>query len=311
MNREEAIRVLKSIKTFYKHIPIGEDFRTAVDFAIKSLNDWTEYSDKLWKNAYERGKAEVEWIPCDERLPSDDGRYLVSFVLLNDDIDVDIVHYGTPLLPMNTNETECGWYTTDNKGDYYIDDIIAWKPLPTPYRAECPQNNTDIGTTKPKSSICTRCENKDFCKETLRIYGLPNMRVEECKEYREKPIPTSLLNSEPTVSHEEAWAEPSVSADSDDLIIKNGKGIQDGLYNIKDGEIFKYKAKGGTVRAYKLVECVSAERVGEWIFKTNIICGNGREGAGYVCSVCGVDFFHVDGMKYCPNCGAKMKGGAE
>ena len=56
-------------------------------------------------------------------------------------------------------------------------------------------------------------------------------------------------------------ALPSVSANSDDLIIKNGKGIQDGLYNIKDGEIFKYKSKGGTVRAYKLVECVSADAV--------------------------------------------------
>ena len=57
---------------------------------------------------------------------------------------------------------------------------------------------------------------------------------------------------------ERAFAEPSVSTNSDDLIIKNGKGIQDGLYNIKDGEIFKYKAKGGTVRAYKLVP--SADR---------------------------------------------------
>ena len=63
---------------------------------------------------------------------------------------------------------------------------------------------------------------------------------------------------------------PSVSANSNDLIIKNGKGIQDGLYNIKDGELFKYKAKGGTVRAYKLAPSVSAERVGcdSCIYKT-------------------------------------------
>lgn len=56
----------------------------------------------------------------------------------------------------------------------------------------------------------------------------------------------------------------------DDLIIKNGKGIQDGLYNVNNGEIFKFKAKGGTVRTYKLVPSVSAERVNcdSCIYKT-------------------------------------------
>jgi hypothetical protein len=48
-------------------------------------------------------------------------------------------------------------------------------------------------------------------------------------------------------------ALPSADADGDDLIIKGAKGIQDGLYNIKDGKLFKYKAKGGTVRTYPIV----------------------------------------------------------
>ena len=51
---------------------------------------------------------------------------------------------------------------------------------------------------------------------------------------------------------------PSAVADGEDLIIKGAKGIQDGVYNIKDGEIFKYKAKGGTVRSYPIVP--SADR---------------------------------------------------
>ena len=158
--------------------------------------------------------------------------------------------------------------------------------------AECPQNDTQIGTSD-KCDLISRAEaNKKIIK-----------RLQDWVCYSKEDYRRGLYECQDIIND-----LPSVSADSDDLIIKNGKGIQDGLYNIKDGEIFKYKAKGGTVRAYKLVECVSAECVGEWIFKTNIICGNGREGAGYVCSVCGVDFFHVDGMKYCPNCGAKMKG---
>ena len=51
---------------------------------------------------------------------------------------------------------------------------------------------------------------------------------------------------------------PSADAESDDLIIKGAKGIQDGLYNIKDGKLFKYKANGGTVRTYPIVP--SADR---------------------------------------------------
>ena len=55
------------------------------------------------------------------------------------------------------------------------------------------------------------------------------------------------------------------------------------------------------------IEALSAEDVqGEWIFRTDIPIGGGRESAGYVCSNCRKDYFHVDGMNFCPNCGAKM-----
>jgi len=39
-----------------------------------------------------------------------------------------------------------------------------------------------------------------------------------------------------------------------DLIIGGAKGIPDGLYVIKDGELFKYKPKGGTVRSYHITD---------------------------------------------------------
>jgi len=42
-----------------------------------------------------------------------------------------------------------------------------------------------------------------------------------------------------------------------DLIVKGAGEIKDGLYNIKDGKLFKYKANGGTVRTYPIV---SADR---------------------------------------------------
>ena len=53
---------------------------------------------------------------------------------------------------------------------------------------------------------------------------------------------------------------------------------------------------------------LSAERVGEWELCKDI---DGKYG---ICSVCGndADFSHYGKpYTYCPNCGAKMKGGTE
>ena len=36
------------------------------------------------------------------------------------------------------------------------------------------------------------------------------------------------------------------------MICIDAEQLQDGLYNIKEGKIYKYKAKGGTARVYKL-----------------------------------------------------------
>ena len=49
---------------------------------------------------------------------------------------------------------------------------------------------------------------------------------------------------------------------------------------------------------------------GKWIFDPEILCSDiGVYSAGYRCSVCGKDYFKVEGMNYCPNCGADMREG--
>lgn len=55
----------------------------------------------------------------------------------------------------------------------------------------------------------------------------------------------------------------------------------------------------------------SADRPqGEWIFDPEILCSDtGVYSAGYRCSVCGKGYFRVEGMNYCPNCGADMREG--
>lgn len=63
---------------------------------------------------------------------------------------------------------------------------------------------------------------------------------------------------------------------------------------------------------YELTDDIlpSADRPqGEWIFDPEILCSDiGVYSAGYRCSVCGKDYFKVDRMNFCPNCGARMKG---
>jgi len=96
--------------------------------------DLSEYSDKLWKKAYERGKAEAlaqleeayisgeteaearfhaqqRWIPCSERLP-EEGQEILATTTDNAWGDVVIIRT---------------YYKEMHKS------VIAWMPLPEPY----------------------------------------------------------------------------------------------------------------------------------------------------------------------------------
>lgn len=67
--------------------------------------------------------------------------------------------------------------------------------------------------------------------------------------------------------------------------------------------------KGFKCGAERQFEADKADRPqGEWIFDPEILCSDiGVYSAGYRCSVCGKDYFKVEGMNYCPNCGADMR----
>ena len=67
-----------------------------------------------------------EWIPCEERLPSEQGHYLVTFPLCNGDPWACVLSF-------------CNgkFYETDDEwGDVEYDDVTAWMPLPKPYTAD-------------------------------------------------------------------------------------------------------------------------------------------------------------------------------
>lgn len=95
-----------------------------------------------------------------------------------------------------------------------------------------------------------------------------------------------------------------------DLIVKGAGEIKDGLYNIKDGKLFKYKANGGTVRTYQIV---SADRpTGHWIETEHSTNENGfKKWIEIRCPFCGHEpvYENIDDMEFCPKCGADMRGG--
>lgn len=80
-----------------------------------------------------------EWIPCSERLPSEEGLYMVTQKTFSDDYRfIDLFHYGKPMMPNRKVKGAC-WYRSDSEwGDVVYDDtdIIAWMPLPKPYRED-------------------------------------------------------------------------------------------------------------------------------------------------------------------------------
>lgn len=71
-----------------------------------------------------------KWIPITEKLPKEDGTYLVTF----SNGTRSIVGYGTCRMTIFGRPIGHGWYNL-HEGSYYADGcVIAWMPLPEPYR---------------------------------------------------------------------------------------------------------------------------------------------------------------------------------
>ena len=82
-----------------------------------------------YSEGYEQGKRDAQqWIPCSERLPEDDTLMLVNYIDSRPD----------------AMDRWIGWHEMENV--WYIDgeahsrefgnEVIAWMPLPEPYREE-------------------------------------------------------------------------------------------------------------------------------------------------------------------------------
>jgi hypothetical protein len=109
----------KSLNYIHKYISLlpsadavsREFYEDAVKANIRLVMENRELKEQI-----ESADAVQGWIPCSERLPSEDGCYLVSTTGTNNDI-IDIAYY-----------TEEIWHKASR--------IKAWMPLPKPYREE-------------------------------------------------------------------------------------------------------------------------------------------------------------------------------
>ena len=89
-------------------------------------------------------QPKTHWIPVSERLPEENGRYLVTRglsacgALWN---RAYIINYSDL---MGLKSERIWWDGNVGKSDFErIDDVIAWMPLPEPYRAERRTDGTD------------------------------------------------------------------------------------------------------------------------------------------------------------------------
>lgn len=116
--------VLEAIDEIESEVADGDGFQ---------YDKWRQYfcdlpsadtgSYRLWKLAYERGKAEAEpkWIPVTERLPDDGGDVLITFCGEEE----------TRIVPVNYYQKI--WFDCIFDIELNPNGVIAWMPLPEPW----------------------------------------------------------------------------------------------------------------------------------------------------------------------------------
>lgn len=129
---------------------IEAEFDRRIDIQLKIMaglgDDVYRYGYGKSLEAYQQGKLFVEdiirkhmsdgWIPVEECLPEDDVDVLVTYADIDDEeyTDITITTYGTAYLGGNKLDfkewrSPFEYFKTNYK-------IIAWRPLPDPYRPE-------------------------------------------------------------------------------------------------------------------------------------------------------------------------------
>ena len=113
MTREEATYLLNNLRS----VAEGKEDK-AINMAIEALS-----ADAV--QGWRTGK------------PTEQGKYMVTLDSFGHK-HIDLFYYGKPLMPNRKVKGKC-WYRSDDEwGDIVYDDtyILAWMPLPEPYRED-------------------------------------------------------------------------------------------------------------------------------------------------------------------------------
>lgn len=104
--------------------PYGKPFEgTAYELGLKIMG-YIENMDDEKENG---------WIPVTERLPEEDGAYIVTF---KNGIRVRMAGYGCCRRTVLGYPIGHGWYNLETAQYYAGDSINAWMPLPEPYKED-------------------------------------------------------------------------------------------------------------------------------------------------------------------------------
>lgn len=81
-----------------------------------------------------------KWIPITERLPEKDGDYLVTYMVFKTPM-IRTLPYSNNLYKIDkydfSKKDKKGFYNFDSEYGYSKrDDVVAWRPLPSPYGKE-------------------------------------------------------------------------------------------------------------------------------------------------------------------------------
>ena len=110
MTNEEHIEQLKKLRSFH-----NGSYGRSINKAIKAL------------------EQEPKWIPVSERLPKSCGMYIVTRKIYDCPDTAPII-----MSDESWFDGQNTWHN-DNRINHkrgYLSDVIAWMPLPEPYKAE-------------------------------------------------------------------------------------------------------------------------------------------------------------------------------